>query len=158
MELTLAAQAIRPYRAEDFPAVAAVYDAAKLDEFQFEPTRFTLLPLAQDKERLAAFAQCDAIVYTCYGAIVGFAASSEDTLRALFVAPTCRGKGVGRSLLQAMLARLPGDVRLNVAASNHVAQAMYRGAGFEPTGTVEQAYNGLPVLYTTMSLARGQGA
>lgn len=154
MELTLPGLAIRPYRAEDLPAVAAIYDAAKLDEFAFETARFTLLPLAQDAERLAALAQSDVIVCTCYGAIIGFAAGAGDTLRALFVSPACRGQGVGRSLLQAMLARLPGNVRLNVAASSHVAQAMYRSAGFVATGTVEQAYNGVPVVYTTMLLAR----
>ncbi|WUR14070.1 GNAT family N-acetyltransferase [[Empedobacter] haloabium] len=147
--------AIRPYRPADFPAVAAVYDAAKLDEFAFESARFTLLPLAQDTERLAAFAQCDVIVCTCYDAIIGFAAWCGDTLRALFVAPTARGRGVGRMLLEAVLARLPGDVRVNVAASNQVAQGLYRSAGFVATGTVEQAYNGVPVVYTAMLLARG---
>lgn len=151
----MAILAVRPYRVEDFPAVAAVYDTAKLDEFQFEPARFTLLPLAQDHERLAALAQCDVIVCTCYDAIIGFAACSGDTLRALFVAPTARGRGVGRRLLEAALARLPGDVRVKVAASNHVAQRLYRSAGFVPAGAMEQAYNGVPVVYTTMLLARG---
>lgn len=146
--------AIRPYRPADFPAVAAVYDAAKLDEFGFEEARFTLVPLAQDTERLAAFAQCDVIVCTCYDAIIGFAAWSGDTLRAIFVAPTARGRGVGRMLLEAVLGRLAGDVRVNVAASNRIAQDLYRSAGFVPAGTVEQAYNGVAVLYTTLVLAR----
>jgi putative acetyltransferase len=145
---------VRPYRPIDFAAVAAVYARAKLDEFRYETAHFVLVPLEEDVERLAAFALCDVIVCECDGMVAGFAASSDDTLRALFVAPEARGQGVGWRLLQSALASLPGDVRLSVATSNAPACELYRRAGFRVTGTFDNSYNGTAVGYTTMLLAQ----
>jgi len=145
---------VRPYQPVDFSAVAGIYARAKLDEFRYETAHFILVPLNEDAERLAAFALCDVIVCECDGMVAGFAASSDDTLRALFVAPEARGQGIGSRLLHSVLARLPSDVRLSVATSNAPACELYRRAGFIATGTYGNSYNGTAVDYTTMLLAR----
>lgn len=145
---------IRPYADSDLQAIFDVYASAKLDEFKFEEQRFALLPLERDSERLRHFRACDVIVHDD-GGVAGFAATSDMTIRALFVHRDAQGQGVGRKLLEAVLARSTGRISLNVAKSNIPAKRLYLQYGFRVTAEFETAYNGVKVLYETL-LARDQ--
>jgi len=76
------------------------------------------------------------------GEIVAFATYGPDRdtppdgyLASLYVAPEAAGHGVGRGLLDAAIAAMPGvDVTLWVFAGNARARALYERAGFIPDG------------------------
>ena len=62
----------------------------------------------------------------------------------MFVAPSCRGQGVGAALLQEALTRakaIPGlrSIHLSVTASQPAARRLYESAGFRSYGTKAEA-------------------
>lgn len=142
---------VREFAEPDLAAVCAVYAAAKLDEFLHEERPFTLLPLEQDGERMGYLRQSEVFVYEDeQGEVQGFGARTGPQIRAMFVAPAARGKGVGRQLLERLLQGLDGQVALNVAASNLNARALYQRYGFAPDREFATSYNGVPVTYIGM--------
>lgn len=142
---------VRDYAAQDMPAIYAIYASAKLDEFEHEPRAYTLLPLQDDAERLGYFHQSQVFVYADEaGAVLGFGARGGQQIRAMFVAPAARGRGVGRQLLERMLEGLEGEVGLNVTASNRAARALYQRYGFVPVREFDTDYNGTPITYLAM--------
>jgi GNAT superfamily N-acetyltransferase len=89
--------------------------------------------VAREGERIVAMAS---LLYTVSTAEGGRAALFED----LVVLPEHRGKGIGSALLGHVIgqARAEGLLRLTLLTDgdNHRAQALYRKAGFEPSGMV----------------------
>ncbi len=78
------------------------------------------------------------------GRVAGFVvaravAVDESELLNLVVAPEWRGKGVGRSLLKALLADHRGTVFLEVRESNTVAIKFYKSFGFQEL-SIRRAY------------------
>lgn len=66
------------------------------------------------------------------------------TVRAVYVAPEHRGRGIARALLEAAIAAaesLPGveQLRLSVGAESPAARRLYRSLGFEPWGIERRA-------------------
>lgn len=140
---------IRSYSIEDYPAVLAIYAASKLDELRFEEVEFTLLPLERDAKRLGQL--LESTIYVCEDdGIVGYCARYGSEIRALFVHPGNRGKGVGRCLLEFLLAQIPGPAQLYVASSNAPAKHLYERYGFEVVQEIETSYNGVSVLANKM--------
>jgi len=93
------------------------------------------------------------------GPVAGFLVARnvfpEWELENIVVAPDARGKGVGASLLTALLARVAsgggGTVFLEVRESNTTARCLYEKVGFEPTGRRIGYYSSPPedaVLYS----------
>lgn len=64
-------------------------------------------------------------------------------MEALFVDPACRGKGIGKSLIQAALAAAP-NLTTDVNEQNLGALAFYEAIGFERTGRSERDGQGRP--------------
>ena len=62
---------IRDYCASDFSAIAAIYNASKLDELRFEAKTFTLLSLEQDDKRRSELLAAKIFVYEKQGIIKG---------------------------------------------------------------------------------------
>ncbi len=142
---------VREFTEHDMPAVCAVYAAAKLDEFQHEAGAYSLLPLEQDEERLGYLRASQVFVYEdAQGRMLGFGARCGPQIRAMFVVPEARGKGVGRQLLERLLNGLDGQVGLNVTASNRSARALYERYGFTAVQEFGTSYNGTPVSYLSM--------
>lgn len=72
--------------------------------------------------------------------VLGFAAGrqtapDEAEILNIAVHPAARRRGVGKSLLSALLAALDGEVFLEVRASNETAIRLYQSLGFLPVGT-----------------------
>jgi len=143
-------ESLRNYADDDFAAVCRIYLEAKPDELRFESAAFDFTPLEQDAVLLAAFQQSEVIVYDANG-VQGFAAVFGGQLRALFVQRAARGQGVGQTLLDAVLQKAPGMIRLNVARSNRDAIRFYEKNGFTIAGETSRQYSGIQVPYVQMS-------
>ena len=70
------------------------------------------------------------------------------TLEILMVAQSCRGKGVGRSLLRDAVAGIVGDSELwtSTNQSNTVMQSLLESEGFKQTGKIDNLDPGDPEL------------
>ena len=145
---------IRRAGPQDRAAIVAIYARAKLDELAGEPVVPVLLPLPEDPDRLAAF-EASTVFVAVEDEVLGFGACTPGRIGMLFVDPPARGRGVGAALLARMLADLPGEVELDVVASNTVAIALYRRAGFERGGHYRASYNGVDVGVLTLRRASG---
>ncbi|MEP1384033.1 MAG: N-acetyltransferase [Paraglaciecola sp.] len=140
---------IRKYSQSDYNQLLEIYSTSKLDELKYENTNFELLPLDKDEIRLAQIYESDIYVYgTKY--VVGFCAYSGSEIRALFVHPNYRGKGIGVSLLEFMLSNIIGTATLYVAASNHPAIKLYQKYGFKIISEFKTTYNRKAVLANKM--------
>jgi putative acetyltransferase len=140
---------IRKYSQNDYPQILEIYATSKLDELKYENTNFELLPLDKDEIRLAQIYESDIYVYGTRDA-VGFCAYSGSEIRALFVHPDYRGKGIGVSLLEFMLSHIMGTVTLYVAASNYPAIKLYQKYGFKIISEFNTTYNNKAVLANKM--------
>jgi len=143
---------IRPFSRDDYPKILEIYSRTKLDELQFESETFELLPLEKDATRHQKLIASETFIYDD-GQVRGFGAFEGREITALFVLPNERGAGVGRRLLEFMLARVPDNAAiLYVASSNHPAKALYRSCGFRTVETFETSYNGVCIFADKMEL------
>ncbi|MEX1056289.1 MAG: GNAT family N-acetyltransferase [Natronospirillum sp.] len=140
---------IRSFQNSDLNAIAGIYSLSKLDELRYEAAQFELLPLEQDAKRLQETMESRIFVYDD-GGVLGYGAVRADEVRALFVHPVSRGKGVGRRLFEHLLSEVDSPARLYVAKSNVPAKTMYLQYGFTITKEFETSYNGQPVLANEM--------
>lgn len=115
-------------------------------------------PLAPQWSRLSYVQALDAqsfplriaLVAEADGAIAGFAVASVQALQAelesIAVAAANQGRGVGRTLLAAMLNAVgqagAGEIILEVRVSNQRAILLYREAGFSEAGLRRDYYQG----------------
>lgn len=141
--------AVRRFIESDFQAVCRIYLDAKRDELAFEDGYFEITPLDQDAFILAAFNESDVLVFENDG-VMGFSATFDGQLRALFVHSNARGRGVGGALLNAVLAEAPEFLAVNVAKSNVNARRFYERSGFAPDGEIVRQYSGCDVAYVKM--------
>jgi putative acetyltransferase len=140
---------IRKYKTDDFVSISEIYSLSKLDELQQEKTDFELLPLASDTKRLNQLVESDIYVYDENG-VIGYCAIYDSEIRALFVHPDFRNIGIGKKMLEFLLAKINGNITLYVAKSNVTAKTLYSQYGFEVTDEFETSYNGKPVLANKM--------
>ncbi|MGV7207683.1 N-acetyltransferase family protein [Oxalobacteraceae bacterium A2-2] len=138
---------IRPYQAADFPAICAIYADAKRDELG--PVQVDIIPLQDDPGLLAAFHESQVTVCED-GEVLGFSATFEGQLRALFIHSGARGKGAGGALLAAALASPQPCTSLRVAQTNVRAIKFYERHGFKVSGRASREYNGQRIVYLDM--------
>ena len=91
------------------------------------------------------------------GFVLARATADEAEILTLAVAPRARGKGLGRTLLQAAInkAKTMGAVTmfLEVGADNPHALALYAGLGFAKVGMRKAYYEGRDALVLRLPLA-----
>jgi len=131
---------IRKYTDNDYSSLLNIYAHSKLDELKFEKSNFELLPLENDNKRLARILESDIYIYGSNES-VAFCAYYGFEIRALFVHPKARGKGIGMKLLEYMLSKINGSATLYVAASNYPAIRLYHKYGFEIMSEFQTTYN-----------------
>ncbi|WP_353807354.1 ribosomal protein S18-alanine N-acetyltransferase [Agromyces sp. SYSU T00194] len=80
----------------------------------------------------------DAATVVAYAGLLAPRGSGQGDIQTIAVAPDARAGGLGRALMQALLAeawrRGAHDVFLEVRADNPVAQGLYRSLGFSEIG------------------------
>ncbi|WCN13253.1 GNAT family N-acetyltransferase [Marinomonas mediterranea] len=140
---------IRAYRDHDYPSIVDIYNSSKLDELRFEAKPFVLLRLEEDEKRLSSLRESDIYVYED-GKVLGYGAHFGTEIRALFVCPSARRKGVGKALLKFLLSKLDGNVNLFVAKTNTPAKELYKSYGFVISDEFITEYNCEPVLANEM--------
>jgi [ribosomal protein S18]-alanine N-acetyltransferase len=128
--------ALRKARREDLPAILKIERAC----FPHSPWRtedFTAdeCTVAEVEGRIAGFI----VSRQTFPAAAGSRAERE--ILNLAVAPGCRRRGIGNALLKHELSR-PAIYFLEVRASNHAAQELYRKAGFVEVGRRPEYYAG----------------
>ena len=136
---------IREYIDDDFTRLSAIYANSKLDELINEDSEFTLVPLEEDDKRLSILMASDIYVYDDQG-IIGYGAHDGSEITALFVHPEHRGRGVGRTLLEYLLSKIPEQAYLYVARSNELAIGIYQEFGFEIVEEFQVIYNRVPAI------------
>ena len=145
----LVSMMIRKFQDSDFNVIAEIYSLSKLDELRFEEGWFELLPIQEDEKRLRELMESQIFVYDD-DRILGYGAVHENEIRAIFVNPSHRGKGIGKSLLEFLIEKAWLPSKLYVAKSNTPAKNMYRKYGFTVTKEFETSYNGKVVLANEM--------
>lgn len=140
---------IRTFQESDFHAIANIYALSKLDELSNERGEFSLIPLEHDCKRLHELRSSRIFVYED-GGVIGYTALFETELRALFVHPSFRGKGIGKCLLEHVITQAEGPLKLCVVKTNVMAQSLYQKYGFETTGEFTAEYGGKAVVVNEM--------
>ena len=94
---------VREYLPEDFEKIEKIHDAARKEELRFAKLQQAFLPfsVAAERENFFDYKICTAILY---GKVVGFGAYSEDELAWLYVDSAYFRRGIGRALVEYVLA------------------------------------------------------
>ena len=140
---------IRLAVSEDVPAMLAIEQASFSDPWTEETIRSTL---ALERMRvLVAEERGDEGrdgVRRLAGYVVALIVGDEGEIADLAVAPNSRRRGLGRALIDRMLAELAGlgvrSLYLEVRESNHAARTLYDSRGFRLIGR-RRGYYRLPV-------------
>ncbi len=144
---------IRAYRESDFFDVAGIYNLCKPDEFSGEDSPIIPKPLVDDEQMQELFRKSELYVYQKIK-IVGFAGNFGNHITWLFVHPDYRRKYIAKNLVDFILAKLNGEVSLNVARSNIAAIRLYKSLGFELTQEFTGKYQDRPIIVWQMKLLK----
>jgi ribosomal protein S18 acetylase RimI-like enzyme len=145
---------IRPYEDRDEMAVLNIYASSKMDELIHEAEKFEFMPLPHDQDRYEKLFESKIFVYDDNG-VIGYCAYFENEIRALYVQPSFRGRGIDEDMLDFMLRAIAGTPVLFVAKSNVHAKKLYSKYGFAIVDEFEVQYNGKGVLANKMEKTVG---
>ncbi|MEL6603961.1 MAG: GNAT family N-acetyltransferase [Cyanobacteria bacterium J06614_10] len=132
---------IRSYSSEDWDAIAAIHDRARLDELRLSVGVEAFLSLAATAENEDLFAG-EVWVARDDATIVGFVAFVDDEVTWLYVSPNYYRQGIGRQLLQKAISRCGKTVHTSVLAGNDAALKLYLSEGFQIVETRSGKLNG----------------
>ena len=132
---------VRAYDAGDWAEICRIHDAARIDELRGAGLLEAYLDLEATYENEGLFDD-DVWVAELDGRLAGFIAGSQHEITWAYVDPGLYRRGVGRALVQHVLARAEGPVELEVLDGNS-ARAFYEALGFvlETTTTGKLAGN-----------------
>jgi ribosomal protein S18 acetylase RimI-like enzyme len=132
------------------PEEAEIFRRIRLEALATSPEAFATTLAKQSADPLAHFAQTltDAAVFGAFlgGEIAGMAGLYREqgerkqhrgVLWGMYVRPAAQGRGVGRTLLRALLAHAEGEleqVHLTVVSDNEPARRLYESEGFTAYG------------------------
>ncbi|MFE7846203.1 GNAT family N-acetyltransferase [Microbacterium sp. NPDC057407] len=119
---------VRPYEASDWDDISRIHDAARWDELRGAGLVDAYLSLAETYENEGLFDD-DVWVAELDRRVAGFLAGSADEITWAYVDPALYRRGVGRALVEHVLARATGPVELEVLEGNS-ARAFYEAVGF----------------------------
>jgi ribosomal protein S18 acetylase RimI-like enzyme len=121
---------LRPYAPDDWPALARIHDAARRDELAAARLQDAFLAFEQTAAAEGLFDGSLIVAVDDADVIHGFAAWCDGELTWLYVDPASYRRGVGRRLLEGVIAAAPGRLTTEVLAGNEAALALYLACGF----------------------------
>ena len=145
--------AIRPSRPQDLPALFRIWENAVRATHSFLTEEDVDFYARQVRDQYLPFHAF--WVATVNGEPQGFMGMTGAKIDALFVDPSCHGRGVGRALVD-HAAALAGDLSVDVNEQNAGARAFYERLGFRRIGrsALDEAGQPYPILH----LARGSAS
>jgi ribosomal protein S18 acetylase RimI-like enzyme len=136
--------ALREYCAEDWPRVAEIHDAARVQELAsggIDPRAFRSMSEAAEGDEFFASrttVACD------NERVVGFVSWNGDYIAWLYVDPAEQRRGIGTHLLQHALAQIGPQAWTNTVAGNDAALRLYQREGMEVVWTRPFDCEGFP--------------
>jgi len=120
---------IRQYTTDDWNRLCEIHDAARKFELSAAGLLDAFLTLEETAEEEGLF-DSQLIVAEVNNKVQGFAAFTEGELTWLYVDPRMYRKGIGRFLLQHVIAACGGKLQTEVLVGNEAALALYLTEGF----------------------------
>lgn len=130
---------IRPVKSQEVEAVLDIWLTASIQAHDFIEAEFWRSQL--DNMRDVYLPASEVFVYEQAGDVVGFYALYEDNLAAIFVAPICQGKGVGKALIADAKTRRK-SLTLSVYKENQASYQFYVSQGFNVVSEQEDEHTG----------------
>ena len=128
---------IRPYEKKDFAAVAAIHDAARLQELYRAGMPEAYIPFEQAAPKEELFETYSVYVAEVDGHVRGFVAFKEGELGWLYVNPLFARQGIGTALARyALVCYEDTKMEVEVLVGNEPALALYKSVGFVETEKV----------------------
>jgi len=130
---------IRRLTDEDMDAVLDIWLAASIQAHDFVAPSFWESQV--ENMRKVYIPASETYVYMQTTSVIGFYALSGNTLAALFVAPECQGRGVGKALLAHAKTKRP-VLTLSVYKENPAGCRFYLAQGFSVIRKQTDAHTG----------------
>ena len=146
--------AIRPSRPQDLPALFRVWENAVRATHSFLPEEDLDFYARQVRDQYLP-AHRFWVAAAVDDEPLGFMGMTGAKIDALFVDPSCHGRGIGRALVD-HAASLAGDLTVDVNEQNGGARAFYEKLGFRRIGRSDLDEAGQP--YPILHLARRASA
>lgn len=125
---------LRKYKTSDWEAISKIHDKARLDELRGSVDVNAFIPLKK-----AAFAEGlfggDIIIAECESEVAGFIGYNKKTIDWLYVSPSHYRKGIGKMLIEYVLEKSDGEIRIAVLKNNNAALNLYKKMGFKEERT-----------------------
>ncbi len=125
---------LRKYKTSDWKAISRIHDEARLDELRGSVDLNAFIPLKK-----AAFAEGlfggDIIIAELEDEVAGFIGYNKKTIDWLYVSPTHYRKGIGKMLIEYVLEKSEGEIRIAVLKNNLPALNLYKKMGFKEVRT-----------------------
>lgn len=125
---------LRKYKTSDWEAISRIHDAARLDELKGTVDLNAFIPLKK-----AAFAEGlfggEIVVAETNGEVAGFIGYNKKTIDWLYVSPLHYRKGIGNMLIEYVLEKSDGEIRIAVLKNNLPALKLYKKMGFKEERT-----------------------
>jgi putative acetyltransferase len=139
--------AIRLSSPQDLPALFGIWDNAVRATHSFLPEGDLDFYARQVRDDYLP----SAVLWVAIGSDgepLGFMGMTEAKIDALFVDPSCHGRGIGRALVN-HAASLAGDLTVDVNEQNRGARAFYEKLGFRRIGRsdLDEAGQPYPILH-----------
>lgn len=115
---------IRNYHPADWDSIQRAHDASRQMELTLAGLEDAFLPLKIAAEREALFDYPGIFVAEENGAVVGFAACTEEELAWLYVSPAHMRRGIGRQLMEFVLQQFPKIYYIEALVGNEPAKAL----------------------------------
>ncbi|WP_106420638.1 GNAT family N-acetyltransferase [Salinicola tamaricis] len=119
---------LRTATVADYPRLIEVWEASvrATHDFLAEQDLQVLKPLILNQYFDAV---CLTLACSEQGDIAGFSGVADANIEMLFIAPDCRGQGIGTRLLRHAIEK-QGATSVDVNEQNHAALSFYRARGF----------------------------
>jgi GNAT superfamily N-acetyltransferase len=148
---------MRAFEPQDWYAICRIHDRARPDELEGSCNPRAFVPIEQDKE-VEGLKRSRKFVAHNGDHILGFVGMDEKYLAWMYVDPDHYGQGIGRRLLQVVVAEIGSGAWTIVLEGNYRARQLYESEGFREAHRFESDNAGYPCTCLRMALTREESS